>query len=582
MLLRLIHLWYIHQDRQSCRTRKMATETMYIKHFRLSEPPFSLTPDPRYFFMSERHREGLAHLLYGIQQPGGFVLLTGEIGSGKTTLCRCLVKQLPPDTDIALILNPRLTAIELLAAVCDELRIPYPHETESVKVLIDALNQRLLENHAQRKRTALLIDEAQNLSGDVLEQVRLLTNLETSREKLLQIILIGQPELLSVLKRQELRQLAQRITARYHLLPMSRSETSAYIRHRLLIAGRSDAVFTPSAIRQVCRLSGGVPRVINIVCDRALLGAYANDKRDVTAAIVRRASRETQGSRPRRLSRAMAASIIIMIAAIVIGTALYLKTSRLSTAPRNAVSAAANKLSTAPKKAPEASTRNSILVVPNKTSIGEAFKSDRPASVKNDPAPHLLDILVDPSANATTAAGFNAIYAGWGVHISLGPSDLGCKAGQEQGFECLFQSGNWSKLRRFDLPAILEMALPNGNRKHVALVGLSGTSANLVIGNRDYEFPLSEVDALWSGSFIVLWKPPFPPRPISVGARGKEVAWIQQALNAADGKASGEGSSDLFSEDLQKRVIAFQQSRALLQDGTVGNETLVRLALALE
>jgi general secretion pathway protein A len=554
----------------------MTTETMYIKHFRLSEPPFSLTPDPHYFFMSERHREGLAHLLYGIQQPGGFVLLTGEIGSGKTTLCRCLIKQLPPDTDIALILNPRLTAIELLASVCDELRVPCPQETESVKVLIDALNQRLLENHAQRKRTALIIDEAQNLSGDVLEQIRLLTNLETSREKLLQIILIGQPELLSVLNRHELRQLAQRITARYHLLPMSRSETSDYIRHRLLIAGRSDSVFTPNAIRQVCRVSGGVPRVINIVCDRALLGAYANDKRDVPAAIVRRAFRETQGTRPNWMIRAITAAIII-IAAIAVGSALYLKTSRLSGSPRNPISVAANK-----SGAPEIAARDASIIAPNKTSVGEASKLEVQPLEKADPASHLLDLLTDPSANATIAAGFKAIYTSWGVNISLGPSDLGCKAGQEQGFECLFQSGNWSKLRRFDVPAILEMALPDGRRMHLALIGLSGTSASLVIGNRECEFPLSEVDALWSGSFIILWKPPFPTRPISVGARGKEVVWILQALNSVDGRASGEASSDLFTEDLRKRVIAFQQSRGLLQDGTVGNETFVRLALALE
>jgi hypothetical protein len=173
---------------------------MYINYFKLNEPPFSLTPDPRFLFMSERHREGLAHLLYGVQQPGGFVQLTGDIGSGKTTLCRCLIKQLPPDTDVALILNPRLTVVELLATVCDELRIPYPAETGSIKILIDALNRHLLETHAQRRRTVLIIDEAQNLHSDVLEQVRLLTNLETSQEKLLQIILIGQPELLALLK----------------------------------------------------------------------------------------------------------------------------------------------------------------------------------------------------------------------------------------------------------------------------------------------------------------------------------------------------------------------------------------------
>jgi len=268
---------------------------MYTDYFNLSEPPFSLTPDPRFLFMSERHREGLAHLLYGVRQPGGFVQLTGDIGSGKTTLCRCLVKQLPPETDVALILNPRLTVVELLATVCDELGISYPAETGSVKVLIDALNQRLLESHAGGRRTVLIIDEAQNLHEDVLEQIRLLTNLETSKEKLLQIILIGQPELLSVLKHQKLRQLAQRITARYHLIALSRRETYAYIHHRLRVSGRRDPLFTTPAMRLVYRLSGGVPRVINIICDRALLGAYALDKQRVSAAIVRQASIETRG-----------------------------------------------------------------------------------------------------------------------------------------------------------------------------------------------------------------------------------------------------------------------------------------------
>jgi general secretion pathway protein A len=241
---------------------------MYTDFFKLNEPPFSLTPDPRYLFMSERHREGLAHLLYGVQQPGGFIQLTGEIGCGKTTLCRCLVGQMPPNTDIALILNPRLSVIELLAAVCDELRIPYPAGTESIKQLIDALNRYLLEAHAKGRRTVLVIDEAQNLHRDVLEQIRLLTNLETEQEKLLQIILIGQPELLTILKHPGLRQLAQRVTARYHLLPLSRQETYSYIRHRLHIAGLSSPVFSPKAMRKVFRITGGVPRLINILCDR--------------------------------------------------------------------------------------------------------------------------------------------------------------------------------------------------------------------------------------------------------------------------------------------------------------------------
>jgi general secretion pathway protein A len=565
---------------------------MYIKHFRLSEPPFSLTPDPHYFFMSARHREGLAHLIYGIQQPGGFVLLTGEIGSGKTTLCRCLIKQLPRETDIALILNPRMTAIELLAAVCDELRIPYPPKTDSVKVLIDALNQRLLENHAQRKQTALVIDEAQNLSEDVLEQIRLLTNLETSTEKLLQIILIGQPELLSVLKRKELRQLEQRITARYHLLPMSRNETISYIRHRLLIAGRSDSVFTPFAMRRVYRLSAGVPRIINIVCDRALLGAYASDKRDVTASIVTRAYRETQGVGKHGVRYALIAAVA-MVAALACGLVFFFKPTRLpgfkpkaisTNAKKNDAPAARSTKITDPKENEKAAPASAVLQAldPKKTEIHAASNSEVRVSSDSLSAAHLADILLSPEMNGATSASFIAIYLTWGVKVALNPSDLGCKVGQEQGFACLFQSGDWSRLRRFDIPAMLEMKLPNGRRKYVALIGLRDATAKLVIGNREYVFPLSEIDALWTGSVILLWKPPFNPHPLSLGARGKDVLWIAQALDSAEGKAPGSSKSDEFDENLRQRVLAFQRSRALMEDGAVGNETLVRLALALE
>jgi general secretion pathway protein A len=549
---------------------------MYIKHFRLSEPPFSLTPDPRYFFMSERHREGLAHLIYGIQQSGGFVLLTGEIGSGKTTLCRCLIKEMPPDTEIALILNPRLTALELLASICDELRISYPSETQSIKILIDALNQRLLENHAQRKRTAIVIDEAQNLSGDVLEQIRLLTNLETAKEKLLQIILIGQPELLSVLKRQELRQLAQRITARYHLRPMSREETSAYIRHRLLIAGRSDSVFTPLAIWRIHRLSSGVPRIINMICDRALLGAYANDRRDVTSAIVGQASRETQGVGRRWAPVGLAAGIV-MLAFLAVGMAPYLKPIlpglRKPAVPMTVKNTAASPLAPAVKNVrialPDKTPQANLSATASKETISTATGS-------------FLEVLTDPSVNATTSSSFTKIYSIWGVHVSLGPSDLGCKVGREQGFECLYQSGNWSRLRRFDLPAILEMMIADGQRKYVTLVGLTGATAKLAIGKKEYSFPLAEVDALWSGAFILLWKPPFPPRTLSIGSHGKEVSWVLQALNNLEKKTPDNAAPDIFDDNLRQRVIAFQRSRSLIQDGTVGSETLVRLTLALD
>jgi general secretion pathway protein A len=277
---------------------------MYIGHFGLTEPPFSITPDPRYLYMSEAHREALAHLLYGIGEGGGFVQLTGEVGTGKTTLCRCLLEQLPARVDVAFIINPKLTDVELLATICDELRIPYPAGTTSRKVYVDALHQYLLDAHGRGRRTVLILDEAQDLAPDVLEQIRLLTNLETTTEKLLQIILIGQPELIRILERDDLRQLAQRVTARYHLRPFAEPDTRAYIAHRLEVAGAKEKIVSDAATRAVHRASRGIPRLINSICDRALLGAFSEDQRRVTAPMVRRAAGEVLGAAvPRRVAR---------------------------------------------------------------------------------------------------------------------------------------------------------------------------------------------------------------------------------------------------------------------------------------
>jgi|GEM_PF-2846457 len=290
---------------------------MYREYFGLKELPFSIAPDPHYLYMSNQHQEALAHLVYGINSEGGFVVLTGEVGTGKTTVCRCLLEQIPESCDIAFILNPKLTVEELLATVCDELGISYPEGNTSIKVFVDRINDYLLDAHARGRKTVLIIEEAQNLSTEVLEQVRLLTNLETNQRKLMQIIMLGQPEFREMLSRPELRQLAQRVTARYHLGSLSRKEVAVYVNHRLIVAGTHSKLFPDSTISKLYRLSGGIPRLINLLCDRALLGAYVQGRYRIDKPTLTKAAREVFGKpsirkQHRKTFRRVLASLIFI------------------------------------------------------------------------------------------------------------------------------------------------------------------------------------------------------------------------------------------------------------------------------
>ena len=517
---------------------------MYTTHFGLTEVPFSMTPDPRYLYMSERHREALAHLLYGVGEGGGFVQLTGEVGTGKTTLCRCLLEQLPPRVDVALILNPRLTDIELLAAVCDELLIPYPAGTTSRKLLVDALYRHLLDAHAQGRRTVLIVDEAQDLATDVLEQIRLLTNLETPTQKLLQIILIGQPELIRLLDKEELRQLAQRVTARYHLLAFSEDDTRAYIVHRIQIAGQKKTIFTDGAMRAVHGAARGIPRLINAICDRALLGAYTQDQRRVSAATVRRAASEVLGetltARPARRWQWVGAAVLVAV--LVTGTWVLVTQGQARLIRRAVIPGAMN---------------------PTPTSAT------------------LSALLSDPSLRADRKSAFASLYASWRLDVDGSMDNLDCERGRSEGLQCLFKTGTWGKLRRFNLPAIIELSTPAGDRRYATVVALDEQNATLDVGGRRHVFPLSEIDLYWDGPFILLWKAPVLSSVlIRPGTRGKDVEWVREQFAMLDGVPGGGRNRQVFDNDLRARVIAFQRSRSLMADGIVGKETLTHLSVA--
>mgnify|MGYP005842090641 CR=1 FL=1 len=378
--------------------------SMYAEYFGLAENPFSIAPDPRYLYLSDQHREALAHLLFGISSDGGFVLLTGEVGTGKTTICRCLLEQLPEDCDLAFIFNPKLTVLELLSTICDEFKIAYPPQTQSIKVFVDLINQYLLDAHAQKRKALLIIDEAQNLHSDVLEQIRLLTNLETHQRKLLQVILLGQPELRHKLAQPELRQLAQRVIARYHLGPLNDGEVSAYVYHRLKVAGSRRPLFPAPTLAYLHRLSGGIPRLINVLCDRALLGCYVQGKESVDKATLATAAREVFGEPPSSARRfhkalpwALAALLLLVSGALVVAAYLNYLPTREKT-KISAVGAAEKVPETAPESSPRPPTPAIKRQLPN------------PSTTDSKPGPPLGSTMEQPGAlpQATAAVATQA------------------------------------------------------------------------------------------------------------------------------------------------------------------------------
>jgi general secretion pathway protein A len=526
---------------------------MYEKHFHLDERPFSIAPDPRFLFMSARHREALAHLLYGVGEGGGFVQLTGEVGTGKTTLCRALLEQLPGNVDVALILNPKVTAPELIATLCDEVRVSYPAGTGSIKTLTDALNRYLLQAHAGGRRTVLLIDEAQNLAPEVLEQVRLLTNLETAREKLLQVILIGQPELRALLAREDLRQLSQRVTARYHLEPMNHGETEAYIRHRLQVCGATGQLFSRGALDTVHRLSGGVPRLINVLADRALLGAYVEGQAQVSAAVVRRAAREVlPAPAATRTSGAWPWALAISLAGGLLLAAWWWQPWDREGTPVQA-----------------AMKVDEPVVAPLAEPEREPVLTQEPA----EDVEGRWSALVEAAAVAGEDAAWHALLARWGVEGQGGSGAQLCQQLPAHDLHCLSRSGSWQALRSAGHPALLYLMGTDGRRLAVVLQGLDGDQAILSAGGEKVRLPAMRVQQAWFGDYALVWQAlPGGATLLRAGDSGEAVSWVREQLGVP-----AQTAAEYFDDGLQAAVVEFQRRHQLEADGVVGPRTIMQM-----
>ena len=599
---------------------------MYKKYFGLSELPFTIAPDPRYLYLSAEHREALASLLYGINCNGGFVLLTGDIGTGKTTVCRCLLEQIPDSADIAFILNPKYSISELLEAICDELKIRYTRSETRIKGYIDALNDHLLDSHADGINTVLIIDEAQNLSLDALEQIRLLTNLETSSEKLLQIVLIGQPELLEKLSTPELRQLNQRITARYHLHALDPAELREYVSHRLAVSGCEAPLFTPGALRTLHRLTGGVPRMVNIICDRALLGAYVERRRVVDSGVLRRAAAEVLGrggafaGRLAWLRRWMlwpaAAALLLMLGWWLPGMAGDGGWLRRQGDLANTAAAAGASAPTTPagEAAPSAASAGAapLLGMP----ASPAVESVAPAPGAQTLAPEgEVEPLDDESQASRTGGGtavgaapavsspgewqwpagtdlmatevlaYRALFRSWGLQYDPKVAPRPCSFARAHQLSCLPQPGSLDDLLQYNLPAVVDLFNARGQGFQAALLGIDRDKglARLEIAGEQRWVGLNELRNWMRGARLLLWRmPPGYHAPLRPEGHGPLVPWLENNLARLQGKPMPAATRQRYDEPLQLEVLAFQHQNSLQTDGVVGPQTIIQLSALTE
>ncbi|MCS6135180.1 AAA family ATPase [Shewanella baltica] len=543
---------------------------MYKAFYGLSDNPFSIAPNPHYLFLSDRHREALAHLTYGLGETGGFVLLTGEVGTGKTTVSRCLLGQLPDNTDTAFILNPSLTELELLATLCDELKISYG-DNPTLKQLTDHLSRFLLDNHSKGRNTVLIIDEAQHLRPEVLEQLRLLTNLETDTKKLLQVILIGQPELQLLLKRQELRQLAQRITARYHLLPLNEDEIALYVLHRLQVAGRFEPLFTRKAVKVLQKYSGGIPRLINLLCERSLMAGYAQSRVPIDHHMVRQAAAEVLGEEEPTQNRYLWPTATAAALFVAFGVSYWLFTDK----PVNAASASSMALESTSVNVAALNTQALSATEGMGKLVQRVDQQSSQGSIP-DPNQRLLNDAINQSRDIDTA--FAGLFSVWGKVPYKGLT--ACQSAVEQGLSCYQQQGNWMSLTRLNYPAVVYLVDDNQQDFYGAVIAVDGEQLLMQLGEQQLWVDRAWFNQHFSGTFEILWQAPnLPMMDISQKSSPGQLQWLENALAHVNNRNTRRVNQ--FDVQLENDLKSFQSQHGLKADGIAGNQTLVRLNLYL-
>ncbi|WP_309678702.1 AAA family ATPase [Polaromonas sp.] len=547
---------------------------MYAPFFGLTQAPFSIAPDPRMLFMSERHREALAHLLYGLGGPdgraggagGGFVLLTGEIGTGKTTVCRCFLEQIPASCNVAYIFNPKLTVIELLQSVCDEFHIAVAtkeRQPPTVKDYLDPLNAFLLRAHGAGQNNVLIIDEAQNLSAEVLEQLRLLTNLETSERKLLQIVLIGQPELRAMLQRPELEQLAQRVIARYHLDALTPAETAQYIQHRLDVAGLKQALpFDRKALKRIHQLAHGVPRRINLLCDRALLGAFAGGQATVSRDIVNKAAGEVFDPPARAASTAgpwRRGAALVGLGLVAGAGLLAMARWAAPVTPVSRVPEVAAVAAPPPAAAPAVLAASALVAAsaPVDAAIVQPVPSAPPPTLLHD-----------------ENQAWRELAQAWKLTPGEGAP---CQALAREQVRCFGSNTSLALIRQLGRPGIVKLDSQSGSPSYALLTALTPDSATLRAGDSEQTVTLAALAARWQGDFSTLWRSPAGySGPVNDGQGGPAVQWVAARLATLDGTAPPAGRP-VQDAAFKARVRAFQLAQGLPADGLLGPLTFMQL-----